>query len=247
MNFFLGTHQPGWLARTRVPLFVSYKRLKSYKALPKATSRWALDSGAFSELADYGRWTLAPRKYAEAVQRLQETIGNLQWASIQDWICSPAVLARTRLAIKSHQMRTIESFHTLQRWAPEVRWIPILQGWDVESYIAHLEMYKVSGIELDREELVGVGSLASRQQSDDVPQVLSRLQANRLRIHGFGLSLAGLKRVSGSLVSADSMVWSFIARRRRLKYDRCRSKHSVCNNCLAYALSWRRQIQIQCK
>jgi hypothetical protein len=32
--FYLGTHLPDWLASSRIPLFVSHKRLARYKQRP---------------------------------------------------------------------------------------------------------------------------------------------------------------------------------------------------------------------
>lgn len=48
--FYLGTHQPQWLGRYDVPMFISRRRLSSRKSLPQARGRWALDSGGFTEL-----------------------------------------------------------------------------------------------------------------------------------------------------------------------------------------------------
>jgi hypothetical protein len=239
VKFFLGTHQPGWLSKTRVPLFISFTRLRVYKTLPKARSSWALDSGAFSELIGNGRWTITAHQYADGVRRLHEQVGRLEWASIQDWICSPAVVQQTGLQISIHQKKTIESLQTLRHLAPDIAWLPVLQGWDVQSYLSHLRMYEDGGFRLDREPLVGVGSLASRQDSEDVVAILEMLRAKGIRTHAFGVSLVGLQRVSKFIESADSMVWSFTARRRRLKHIKCKAKHPVCNNCLQYALSWR--------
>ncbi|HYN19415.1 MAG TPA: hypothetical protein VE078_00525 [Thermoanaerobaculia bacterium] len=56
-TFYLGTHHPDWLAKTEVPLFVSRTRLKNRRTVPRAAARWALDSGAFSEISVHGRWT----------------------------------------------------------------------------------------------------------------------------------------------------------------------------------------------
>ena len=60
MIFYLGTHKPGWLARADVPMLVSRRSLTGLKTLPVALGLWALDSGGFSELALYGRWSTEP-------------------------------------------------------------------------------------------------------------------------------------------------------------------------------------------
>jgi len=68
-GFLLGTHQPGWLARAGVPLMVCDLRLRPYRRLPKAAAPWALDSGGFTELQQYGRWTTGPAGCAATVTR----------------------------------------------------------------------------------------------------------------------------------------------------------------------------------
>jgi hypothetical protein len=220
-------------------------RFRNYKKLPKATSPWGLDSGAFSELLNNGRWTISAHKYADSVRRLNEEIGNLQWASIQDWICSPAVLKKTGLSLRLHQKKTVDNLYALRKFAPEINWLPVLQGWNVESYIEHIRMYEAHGFALDKEMLVGVGSLANRQRSEELPKILTALKTEGLNTHAFGLSITGLSKVHNMIASSDSMVWSFVARKRRIKYSKCRQDHKICNNCLVYALSWRKQILSQ--
>ena len=44
-TFYLGTHEPSWLARVRFPLCVSHRRLHRYRQLPTARCVWVLDSG----------------------------------------------------------------------------------------------------------------------------------------------------------------------------------------------------------
>ena len=245
MEFYLGTHQPNWLTRTRVPLFVSFRRLHSYKHLPRSKSGWAMDSGGFSEILTQGRWTITSRQYAEGVRRIAHEVGNMRWATIQDWVCSPGALRSSGLSLRMHQRKTVQSLESLRTLAPEMAWLPVLQGWNVESYITHLKMYRDFGFALEKEPLVGVGSFAARQRSKELNLALSVLHHEGIRIHAFGLSSLGLMRVHRFICSADSMVWSYVARRRRLKHTKCQGTHSVCNNCLDFALAWRRELLSQ--
>ena len=107
--FYVGTHHPGWLATAAMPLFISDRRLRTYKTLPRAATTWALDSGAFTELSRHGNWDHGPtpRQYAARIRRYTDQIGHLAWAAPQDWMCEPAILARTGLTITDHQQRTI--------------------------------------------------------------------------------------------------------------------------------------------
>lgn len=80
MRFHLGTHMPSWFELVDVPLFVSHVRLLDRKSLPRARGPWALDSGAFSQVADVGEFTTSPREYVAAVRRYRDEIGGMLWA-----------------------------------------------------------------------------------------------------------------------------------------------------------------------
>jgi hypothetical protein len=69
---------------------------------------------------------------------------------------------------------------------------------------------------------VGVGSVCKRNSSqDDIYDVLRAIKSARpdLRLHGFGLKTTALKcdSVFHFLHSADSMAWSFAARKQGRK------------------------------
>src|SRR4051812_48159649 len=131
VTFYLGTHEPSWLARTRVPLFISRRRLARLKRLPSARGRWALDSGPFSELAFYRTWRTTPACYAAEVRQYRDRVGRLDWATIQDWMVDPATLSHTGKTVREHQELTVGSWVELSGLAPEVPWVPVLQGRDL--------------------------------------------------------------------------------------------------------------------
>jgi hypothetical protein len=56
---------------------------------------------------------------------------------------------------------------------------------------------------------------------------------------GFGVKKSGLASYGVHLASADSLAWSFNARRNR-PLPGC--THKSCANCLRYALRWREEI-----
>ena len=96
MRFYLGTHQPAWLAQgLGVPLLVSHRRLAGRRSLPRASGPWACDSGGFSELSLYGRWRTDERSYVAALRRYATEIGQLDWAAPMDHMVESQVLART--------------------------------------------------------------------------------------------------------------------------------------------------------
>jgi len=239
-NFYMGTPEPAWLRRTAVPLFVSYKRLIRLKGkLPRAVGPWALDSGGFTELAIHGRYSFEPKTYARFVQRVIDEIGGLKWAAIMDWMCEPFMLGKTGLTIKDHQRLTCESYCELRYHAPDVPWLPVVQGYKLEDYLRHLDMYDRRDDLLAELPLVGVGSICRRQGTKEIAELLRQLQAQGLRIHAFGMKTAGILQSSQFIESADSQAWSFGARRRKVKLADCTHKGKNCSWCLRYALLWR--------
>jgi hypothetical protein len=239
-GFFLGAHQPGWLARLDVPMFVSHRTLRARRRLPRARGRWALDSGGFTELSLYGHWQTTPAEYAEAVARYADEVGELSWASPQDWMCEPFMLARTGLKIADHQARTVDNYCTLQQLAPGLPFIPVLQGWRLADYLACITRYAAAGIDLGTMPLVGLGSVCRRQASSEIGAIVTELAALGLRLHGFGVKRGGLANYADGLTSADSMAWSYAAR-RRLPLPGC-TGHINCANCARFALGWRAAI-----
>lgn len=240
-TFFLGTHMPNWLATAGVPLFVSRRRLAGYRTLPRAAGPWALDSGGFSELSLFGRWTVSAARYAAEVRRFVREVGGLVWAAAMDWMCEPVILAKTGLTVAEHQARTIANYLDLRERAPDLPWAPVLQGWRPDDYRRHLDDYDRAGVDLRTPPVVGLGSVCRRQHTAEVEDLIRSLSVQGLRLHGFGFKVLGLQRLGPVLASADSMAWSFEA--RRLRRPTCGStRHANCANCLPAALGWRERV-----
>lgn len=240
-RFYLGTHVPRWLGESDVPLCVSRRALAGRKTFPRARAPWMLDSGGFTELHLRGGWTLLPAAYAAEVRVLAREVGSLAHAAPQDWMCEPSVLARTGLTVRGHQARTVANYLELRWVAPDAPWFPVLQGWEPDDYLRHADDYGRAGVDLRAAPLVGVGTVCRRQRTGGVEEVLRRLAREGLRLHGFGVKTHGLVRAADALASADSLAWSYGA--RRLGRAWCGSRtHKNCANCLPYALHWRARL-----
>ncbi|MCO1575914.1 hypothetical protein M8C13_09105 [Crossiella sp. SN42] len=235
MKFYLGTHQPSWLAcDLGIPLMVSHRRLAGRRRLPRASSEWALDSGGFSELGLYGTWVTSAKDYVVAVRRYAEEIGNLTWAAPMDWMCEPAMLAKTKLTVLDHQQLTVDNFLRLRDLAPELPIVPVVHGDTAQSYLRCVDLYEANGIRLGDYPTVGVGSVCRRQRTHEVETIMRSLADRGLRLHGFGVKITGLGRCASALASADSMGWSLSGR----YVPGCTPSHRTESNCLRYALSW---------
>lgn len=244
MKFYLGTHEVSWLGRTTVPLFVSRRRFERQRNYPRALGDWALDSGGFTELDLYHGWTMPPAQYVSRVRRYAAEVGRMAWASPQDWMCEPWIVAKTGLSVDEHQRRTVANYLELRALAPELPFVPVLQGWDRGDYLRCVEMYGRAGVDLAAHPLVGVGSVCRRQATSEIADLLSELAGFGFRLHGFGVKTLGLRRYGHILASADSLAWSYRARmaaRERLRGEGppAPCTHASCANCQRFAESWR--------
>jgi hypothetical protein len=222
-----------------VPLFISRRRLAPYRTLPRALARWALDSGGFTELSMFGRWQTTPREYVAEVRRFRDEVGNMDYAAPQDWMCEPAIVRQTGLDVAGHQARTVSNYLDLRERAPDVPWLPVVQGWAEADYLACVDLYDRAGVDLTAAPVVGIGTVCRRQNTAEAARIIGRLADLGLRLHGFGLKLGGLGAVAGRLAAADSMAWSYAARRAD-PLPGC--THKNCANCHRYALGWRERV-----
>jgi hypothetical protein len=237
-RFYLGSHQPHWLWRAQFPLFVSHRQLaRRPRRLRPATCRWALDSGGFTELSLHGRWVTSPQEYATAVAAYAAQIGGLDFAAPMDWMCEPFMIERTGMSVAEHQHRTVANYLHLRQLAPGLPFIPVLQGWQLSDYLACAKLYQDAGVDLAALPTVGLGSVCRRQSTREIALIVAALAARGLRLHGFGVKTGGLHSYAHLLASADSMAWSYAARRQP-PLPGC-TGHRNCANCLTYATTWR--------
>jgi hypothetical protein len=251
-DFFLGTHIPAWLERTDVPLMISSRSLAERKrSLPRARGRVMIDSGGFTELdLNEGEWRTIGRIYAALGRRYVQEIGNVEWIAVQDMMCEPSMLAKTGLSIRTHQAMTIASYLELMDRAPEVPWLPVLQGWAPSDYFRHVDMYAAAGVDLSKMPLVGIGSVCRRQTFIEARYTLRELHARGIRSHGFGIKTAALRRLAPWLCRSDSEAWAQDARRESARERRhgfrrvpCPAgKTHSCSGCMPYAMAWRQRV-----
>lgn len=239
LTFYVGCPEPAWIARTDAPLFVSRTRLVRIKGkLPAARGPWALDSGGFTEISANGRWTLDAAQYAQLVRRFVAEVGMPDFAAPQDWMCEPEQLAITGLSVAEHQRRTVANFVELRELLPGVPVMPVVQGWTRGDYLDCVQLYLDEGVDLRAEPRVGVGSVCRRQATISSALIFSALRSEGLSgLHGFGVSLTGLRLFGDELASADSQAWS--ANARHNPDEPCPEGRNSCRNCLHRAIEWR--------
>lgn len=213
MRFFVGLHQPSD-AKHVDAAFISVNRLRGRKS-DFVVGDWIMDSGAFTTIVKHGGYPEGVAEYASQIRRWK-SCGNLLAAVAQDYMCEEHMLARTGMTIAEHQRLTIERYDALLACKPGVYILPVLQGYAPEDYVSHIRQY---GSRLPFGAWVGVGSVCKRNGDPRaIENVLMAIKQERpdLRLHGFGLKVTALGSglVRQLLHTADSMAWSFAARKQ---------------------------------
>lgn len=173
-----------------------------------------MDSGAFSTILKHGGYPHPVEDYAAQVRRWKDN-GNLLAAVAQDYMCEPSMLAKTGLTVEDHQRLTVERYDDLLRCETGCYILAVLQGYDPQDYVNHIRQY---GSRLAYGAWVGVGSICKRNGDPRaILDVLIAIKTERpdLLLHGFGLKTIALANgvIRALLHTADSMAWSFAARR----------------------------------
>lgn len=195
---------------------LSYHRLRDRRGDIPIAGPWMLDSGAFTAITRHGRHRDEPVVYAAAIRRWARC-GELVAAVSQDYMCEPFVRQITGLSVLAHQALTIRRYDRIRAalGAEAPYLMPVLQGHLPQDYVRHLALY---GARLSSGMWVGVGSVCKRNGSPrEIAAVLRAIRDTRpdLRLHAFGLKTTALAsaEVRALLHSADSMAWSYAARR----------------------------------
>lgn len=244
MIFYLGTHEPCWIGRSPLPLFVSATRAARF-GRRAALAGWALDSGGFTQVTKHGGWTLEPAAYVDLVRHLATRAPGLQWAAPQDWMCEPEALHATGLTVDDHQARTVDNFLQLRDLAPDLPFVPVLQGWAPGEHEACAARYEAAGIHLENEPLVGIGTICRRHDTDEIAGIVRRLHSAGYRLHGFGVKTGGIVRYRHLLTSADSLAWSYRAVKAARHGEGPLGEgctHRACGNCYRWAHQWHARI-----
>ena len=254
MSFLWHRTSPGWLAKpglggpgldVLVPLFVSDRRLRGYRRLPRAAvaGRWTpAGSPSWPRTATWQQGP-TPAQYVARVRRYRDEIGRLVWAAPQDWMCEPFILAKTGLTVAEHQRRTVDNYAAAARPGPgPAVSSPVVQGWtDRTTTCAASTSTPAAGVDLSRAPLVGVGSRSAAGKAPTTAgRILAALHSRGVtRLHGFGFKISGLRRYGAP---AGLRRLAGLVLRRPPPARRCPAASATCNcaNCPRYAYRWHR-------
>lgn len=163
----------------------------------------------------------------------------------EPYLTPEQTLVRTSL----HQERTIQRYDALvaeldRLFAGRCPFpvLPVLQGYAPAEYVTHLIAY---GARLAHGMWVGVGSVCKRNSAPEkIAAVLRAIKAVRpdLLLHGFGVKVTALLNtaVRDLLATADSMAWSFAARKQGRSANSWHEAAAFCNR-IAIAIAGPRE------
>lgn len=267
---FLGCPNVSWLGRddlAEAAWFVSRNRLtrQTPQSWPQARGTYAIDSAAFTQMQKHGHWTWSAARYLDFLRDVQDRVGGdrMAWAAPMDACCEPSIVdhvARLGLlaadlgraaprGVVDHLIWTVRNGLELRALArPGDPFIPfVVQGWTLDDYDVCLRLYEMAGVDLTAEPLVAIGSTCRRNRKliDDL-SILAKVawlgECGITRVHAFGLKGSAVTVCAHRISSADSMAWSYNARKTRIMVPGHEGAHGHCGNCPEAALAWWRRM-----
>src|SRR5436853_3815318 len=102
-------------------------------------------------------------------------------------MCEPTILKKTGLSVSQHQRFTVYSYLSLRDLVPSANWLPVLQGWNLEDYLRHVDLYD----KVDLNQLFGI--ICRRQGTLEILRIVKTVSKVVPRLHGFGIKISGLR------------------------------------------------------
>lgn len=181
-----------------------------------ADSTWPVDdlfvdSGGYSLMLDTGEHP-PPAEYIDQVVEM----GGDRFA-LQDYPCEPDILDEYGRTVTEHQERTIERaaecLAVTQDRDIDATPVSVLQGWEVEDYVRHIDRQQEMGT---LTEDVAIGSVCRRGQLDEIREIITTVRDElpaKHTLHAFGVKYEALKYpdVRDAVDSVDTAAWFMFA------------------------------------
>lgn len=186
-----------WLMKVR-PNSIAFQYLAEYKSV-------FLDSGAFGCAFYDGGFTYSIEEYADLVWRVKPEL----WATM-DYPCEPNIMPN--MSVWERIESTISNTLALKKRCPYMGFVPIIQGWEVEDYLACAEKLAEAGL---IKPIMGIGSICRRGKQEPIVKIVRTLYSKLLgvKFHAFGVKVNTLKYNNGEVLnyldSIDTAAWQF--------------------------------------
>lgn len=211
--YFLGCNHPHLIHKLNRPVLMSVtafaKKRRPGQGFRKYTWRESLfetgdksllffDAASFTCVSrQYGLLGHIPRKFYASIVNRFEGCDWFAGACCQDYMCEDFVLKTTGLTVEEHQRLTIHRYDLLrQDIKPSIYLMPVLQGYQPEEYLRHLDAW---GDRLKPGMWVGIGSVCKRNEDKEGQKQIAKIidlvlsERHDLLLHLFGVKEKALR------------------------------------------------------
>lgn len=218
MLFFYGAASGG--ARKALQLLQEPNVMISYAT--KNNTPWYgidrlfVDCGGYSFMMGKGEYGPIG-EYVDYLRRWQPEL-----YALRDYPCEPDVLDKHGRTVEQHQQMTIDAhIETLEAVGDlDGKPVTVIQGWNPEDYLRHIDMAREAGLPLD---YVAIGSVCRRNAETAIERVCMavRDELPDAHLHAFGVktSIFDKTMCKSILDSADSLAYSYASEKRHGKGD----------------------------
>lgn len=170
----------------------------------------AIDSGGFTAAKRWGRYPWTPAQYASFIHEMSRDV-PVEWAAVMDYACEPGVNREILSTNLKRIEATIENERACRNAAPDLPWLPVLQGDALAERLYDLKLREKAG--LLPGPMAGIGSICGRgiiSARETILFYLSHL-GPETKYHAFGLHVQALDclQTRSIIASWDSYSWNW--------------------------------------
>lgn len=185
------------------------QRFKVLRAPANHVSSICIDCGGFTAAKRWGKYPWTFQQYIDWIYEESRDV-KLDFCAIMDYACEPGVNRSTYQTNIDRINQTIKNEASLIDLAPDLPWLPVLQGNTLKERAYDLNRRRELGQLPDS--YAGIGSVCGRGAVGAIEAVrFYRRQLPGVEYHGFGMHIQALDRddVYFSIKSWDSYSWNW--------------------------------------
>lgn len=173
------------------------KRFKIRRPPADHITSIAIDSGGFTAAQKWGKYPWTPQQYTDFIRETARDV-TLDFCAVMDYACEREVNRITYHTNRQRIKATIRNETALKALAPDLPWLPVLQGNTIEERSIDINLRAKIG--LLPTTFAGIGSICGRTPSQ--AQQAIRFYTQHLpgvKFHPFGIHIQAL--------DADDVYW----------------------------------------
>lgn len=185
------------------------KRFRVTRPPADWVSSICIDSGGFTAAKRWGKYPWSVGQYADFIGEVSRDV-VLDFAAIMDYACEPSVNREVYRSNKERIKATIRNETECMRVAPDLPWLPVLQGDNQTERAFDIAIRRRIG--MLPAGYAGIGSVCGRGRAGAVETILFyRDQLPGIKFHCFGMHIQALDNdfCFDAVKSWDSYGWNW--------------------------------------